>query len=705
MISPALLDEEEEREKEDGLEMAVDDRFEESVENDDGSLELDEMKFSASSDAPIEERLKPDKPFHGELLAKLMARRDASSEHISQRAGQWKETNTRLRMYIDLTKSEKKADGTTNSNKKMHPFQNSVVVPASYSILHVLLMQLMSIFGTREPLIQVRGRSPDDIEPSKIMEAVLAYDLDQMGAYQTIYSACQDSCKFGCGIVYDYWNTEYGEKVVRQQPPPGPLGEIMMQLLGPAAFVERQWGVVKEHNQWNSVDPFNYYPDPRVPIGAPEQGEFVGHRFFRGHMHIVERSMDNGGPYFNVEDLEKFAGTSSRESSTSNVATETFGDGAVDMLDRGIYELDHLQIKLIPHEWELGPETRPEIWWFTWANDGVIIRAHKSPYEHGKFGYSVAESDPDFHSAFNPGIIESIDGLQRYMDWMFNSHLQNLMRHLNDAMIFSPALIDAGDVTHPGPGRHIRMTPLGEELLMSGGYSINQFIHQLPVQDVTTPHLNAMNQMFQLAQRMSAANDNQMGMPTPDRHTLGEIQGMNASAASRIGTVAQIIDSMCITPLSNRAIANRLQFTELEQYFRVVGEDAHKGAEFLLAGRDTIQGNFDYVPISGTTPPDPVRQARTWSQVLETLTRLQGVMQPTEDGKIPDINKVAMELFKSMGVKNIGEFFTTPPPPPPEVMPDEAVEQGVQDGNMIPMDPSQQAMMDPAMMAQMMGGG
>lgn len=643
-------------------------------------------------DRPLSERLKPTESFHGELLSQLISRRDLAKSHIDKRAKKWKEVNNRLRMYIDLSKSSENVDGTTDSTRALHPFQQSVVVPASYSILHVLLTQLMSIYGAREPLLQFRGRSPDDVARAKMIEATIAYDIDQMQAFTPLYSMCQDSLKFGCGIIYDYWNTEYGEVVTRQQPPEGQLGMIMQQLLGPEAFVTRDWGITKEHNEWKPVDPFNYYPDPRMPIGEPQSGEFIGHRFFNGQMYLLERDESAGGPYFNVEELKKYADQAHREDSTT-VGNDGYSNVTADEKDRGTYELDHLQVKLIPREWELGDSERPEIWWFTWANDAVIVRAHESPYEHGEFTYSVAESDPDFHSAFNPGIVESIDGLQRYMDWMFNSHIQNLMRHLNDAMILSPALVEMGDVTNPGPGRHIRLSPLGEELLMSGGYSIDNFVHQLPVQDVTSPHLNAVNQMFQLAQRLSAANDPQMGMPTPDRRTLGEIQVINSSSSQRIQLIARIIDAMAIAPLARRSVANRLQYMSMEQYFRIVGDYAQElGQDHILANQDNIQGNYDYIHISGVLPPDPVRLSRTWSQILETLARLVPIMQPDEQGRIPDINKIAMETFKSMGAKNIEDFFMVPPPPP-QVMPDEQVAQQEQAGNMVPMDPQQAAMM------------
>lgn len=633
----------------------------------------------------------PGSALHQKILPKLIARRDAAKSHIDSRSDSWVNTNNKMRMFIDLTQKAKKGDTTSDMDMKEMPYGRSVVVPASYSILHVLQTQLMSIFGGRDPFIQLRGRGPEDVDPSKIMEAVLAYDTEEMQVYRSIYSLCLDSLKFGMGVINDAWHAEYGEKIVHHQPPDGMVGQLLLSLLGPEALISREWGVIKEHNLWTPINPFDYYPDPRVPVSSTHEGEFVGHRFYRGFMYLVERSEKNGGPYFNLDELKKIG----RDRSTRRVYDGTdngiqgFGDGPADELDYGVYELDHLQIKLIPKEWGVGESDRPQVWWFTWANDAVIVRAHQNPYDHQEFTYSVAETDPDFHSAFNPGLIESIDGLQRFMDWSFNTHVQNMMRHLYDAMIIAPSFVEMNDVTNPGPGRHIRVTQLAEELLMSGAYSIEQFIHQLPVQDVTSPHLSLMNQMFQLAQRMSAANDPQMGMPLPDRRTLGEIQTINASASQRIAMIARLIDNMAISKLAKRAISNRLQFTTMEKYYRMVGDSSENGEiEHLLANKYNLQGNFDYIYINTTMPPDPVRQARTWAQILETLSRLVPlIMQSPQYAQmiglteIPDINKVARESFKAMGATNIKDFYVKV-----NVQPDQNVEQQVQAGNMIPLN-------------------
>jgi hypothetical protein len=676
-----------------GLEDNEDDGVEVEIEGalvipNDSVIEIGSEKIKGGL---IQDRLEPDSSLHAEVLANIMDRRENSRRHIEDRRDQWKDTSNKLRMYVDLSSDAKQGDNTYDYGVKEMPFNRSIVVPASASILQVLQTQLMSIFAATDPLVQIKPRGPEDTKPSQIMESVLAYDLDEMRAFLVLYSLCQDSLKFGLGITYDSWHTEYGTRIDRKPFDPTSLEDrVKLNVLGSEAFIERTWGPIKEHNLWQGVNPMTYLPDPKVPVYDVQNSEYVGHEFHRGITFLKERSWENGGPYFNID---KISGGAEEGEFTEDKTDDSMPDldpSEVDDRDGGSIRLTHMQVKLCPKEWDLGESESPEIWWFTVANKTTIVRAHPNPYDHKEFTYAVAESDPDFHSSFNPGVIESIDGLQRIMDWMFNSHISNLMKHLNDAMIFSPTLVEEYDITHPGPGRHIRLTQMGEELIMQGGYQIGNFIHQLPVQDVTSPHLNAVNTMFQLAQRLTAANDPQMGMPTPDRKTLGEIQTINANASQRISMVAKLIDAMAISKLANRAISNRLQLTTMEQYYRIRGNYAgmDPDVQHIMASRDDLYGNFDYKYNTGILPPDPIRMSRTWAQVLETLSRTipmiqqqaqMGIMPP--DGKIPNINEALKETVMSMGVKDIDRFYV-----PLQVQQDQQVEQGVQAGNMVPLN-------------------
>jgi hypothetical protein len=321
----------------------------------------------------------------------------------------------------------------------------------------------------------------------------------------------------------------------------------------------------------------------------------------------------------------------------------------------------------------------------------VIIRAHPGSYDHSQYTYSIIESNFDNHALYNPGNLENIDGLQRFMNWLLNSHLENIRKHLNDSLIYCPTLIEEDDLLNGGPVRHIRLSQKGEELAMAG-VDPKLFVQQLLVADVTKPHLDAFRLMYEMVQLMMATNDPMTGQATQERKTLGEVNQMLTGSSRRMALSFAIYETMGFKPLIVRAIANRQQFSTLEQFFRLVGQPT-PGTRMLISPWD-LQGNFDYVPRSDILPPDPARTAMVWSQIMLGLGKFPQITAPGPDGKVLDLRAIFNEVAKNLGVKNVEQFYTQAPTPPPvpgmpgapgaQVMPDETIQKGVLEGNMIP---------------------
>lgn len=638
------------------------------------------------NDLPIPKKLRYGSDLHAKVLERIKARLKLAYDAMSDRYDEWDRVDEHIRLYMNLERSARAGDKGTiynadGSPKREMPFERSVVIPVSYVVLSVRLSQLMHIVLGRDPMWSLEGRGPEDVQPSRLMEACLNYDMQQCAAILTLYQFFMDAEKYGLGVIYDTWTEEYGWKRL----------PISLPGLDPGLF--RTWDVVKEYNNWVAIDPFKFWPDPRVPRADLQKGEFVGHRVERSYLWILERSIKNGGPYFNVDflpELKTSAVTKHTPRRDDLLAAEPKRTSQ-DPDDKGYYYLDHFQIRLIPKEWELGPEEKPEIWWFTIANEALIIRAHPSSYDHGQFTYAVGESNPDLHTPFNPGNIENLEGIQRFMNWLLNSHFENIRKSLNDVLIYAPSYLEVEDLLNPGPARHIRLSQRGEELVEMG-VSPEHFVRQLAVADITTPHLQASQFLWEMVARMFATNDPEIGVPTQEKKTLGEIQQFLAGSSKRVAVAFRLYEVMALQPLVMRAVANRQQFTTLEQYYRITGELMMElGSPRHLIGPSDIQGNFDYAPRSELLPPDPAKTATAWSQILFGLAKFPQLWAPGPDGKVLDPRLIFNEVARNLGVKHVNQFYRQlppmmmPPGPPPrmQIMPDERVQKEVQKGNLV----------------------
>ena len=647
------------------------------------------------AETPLEDRLKYGNQFHAKILERITARIKLAKDAVSKRYDAWDQVDEQVRLYSDLTRGAKRPDGTTMTDTVENPFERGIVVPVSYAVLTVRLSQLMSILLNRSPLWEIQGVGPEDVVPARLLESVLEYDMRQCVAIVSLFSQMQDAEKYGHGVIYDAWEEEQGYRYSNTDPQ---LAQLVSKMFpGGSLPRKKEWGPIKEYNNWQSVDPYRWWCDPRVPKAEFQKGEFAGHRYNRSYLYLKARGIDNGGIYFNIEALPTNHSNARDVSAKRDniLSSEMDLKGSSDPDDKGYFYLDHMQINLIPKDWELGPETIPEIWWFTVANEAVIIRAHKMSYDHGQFTYSVIESNVDVHSLHNPGNIENIDGLQRFMNWMLNSHLENIRKSLNDSLIYPPSLIEESDLLNPGPARHIRLSQRGEELLLQGFIQPNQIVQQLQVADMTQPHLSAFQLMYQMTQLMMATNDPATGQPTANKKTLGEVNQMMLGSGKRMSLTFRLYEAMGWEPLVARGISNRQQFTEIERYFRILGADAgQEGAQRLFVKPWDIRGNFDYIPRSTMLPPDPSRQAMVWTQIMLGLGKFPQLLQPGPDGKVLDVRKIFNETVRNMGIRNIEQFYMQAPPMLPgmpgmgvEVRPDAEVASAAQRGNLAPIAP------------------
>jgi hypothetical protein len=656
------------------------------------------------TDQPIEQLLHPDSELHKEVVKKLKARIDLSHRHMSQRYDDWDRVDEHCRLYVDLSRKSRKGDKTADTSKKEMPFARSIVIPVSYAILQVRETQLMNIFGARDPIFGYKGRGPEDVKPAKLMEAAVGYDLEQAGGAMTLFQTIQDSEKYGMGPSHDCWERQSG---TMYEPIRIPGTQINVKDIPLAAALFRGMGlptkrkvegIVKEFNSWKAVDPFMFYPDPRVPISELQRGEFCGHGDFCAKHTLMEDSQDNGGPYFNLEHLatiQKYKAENTGRSRSRftgddfRLATGTGSDNGEDFYQRG-----SLQVRIIPRDWKLGDSDRAEIWWFTLINDTLIIRAHPSVYDHDELGYSVAESNPDTHCMNNQGQIENIDGLQRFINWSFNAHYEAIRKFLNDGLIYGPSWIEEADLLAAGPVKHIRLSKLGEKLVLEGKLTPERAAFQLRVDDVTSKHLEIVDRLFALAQFMTAASDPLTGRQTQDDRTLGEVQQITAAASARIALTAKLIDAQSLSKTARRFAMNRQQFTSMEQWFRITGDLLKENVrvdpmnptpELQLVHPDDLIGNFDYTAITGATPPDPAKQAELWIKLLEGAGKIPQLHVPGIDGKVLDMRELYNEAARQAGAKNINEFYMAVEQAP-TVMDDEQLDREKQKGNVVPFE-------------------
>lgn len=643
---------------------------------------------------PLWQRLGPDSDLHRDILGRLTRRREAGRQHREQRFDDWNQVDEQLRMVIDLRRSAKLADKTEDPTTKEMPFGRAIAMPTSYAMLYVRAMLETQILTARDP--QVAPGGPEDVKGARLIEVGLAYDLDQSNHLLNVFQGCFDAERYGTTVWYDSWFEERG--IVRERPisrlDPKVAAMLSPWQLALARQPVERYGIRRQFNLVDVLDPFMMLADPRVPIGVHQSGEFFGHDAYRAFLSLWAARREAGGPYFNLDAVRQ--GAPRTDEATGRQTTGSFDTGAAvdsDSRDPGFLQTSHMGVRLVPRWWKLGESEDPELWWFTWSGGDqggrdVIVRAHPTAYEHGQFNYGIGQVHPDRHAAWTPGSGELLDGISRMINWSVNAYIMNVMVSLYQMILADPLLVKVHQLKKPGPGRVVEVTPEGHKLIRMG-HPIGSFLQQIQVMNVSQGHMGLAESLYGFGQRMMAATDTMQGMLTPDKRTLGEVQAALGQASQRVLMVARLMDAQLLKGLFGRMISNLQQFSDQARWVRVAGDMAKQfGSEHVFLRPEDLWGQYDYRAITATMPGDPARMATTWMGLLKVAGSVPGLMTPGPDGRQLNPRAVVEEIARSMGITYLDQLFI-------KVVPDEEIAKGVQAGNMLPVDRNVQALMMP----------
>ena len=664
-----------------------------------------------TSDQDIAIRLKYGQPLHGALLTKLNEMRRLSDQFLSTRKSVWVEIDKRLRGFIDLSKMAKLADGTTASDRLEMPFDRAIVVPVTAAMLDVRRAQMLSIFGGRTPMTQLKPTSGATVKSAHAMEMNIDYDYRASRHLVGMNTFVRDADRYGQAWFYSGWEREFGNKLtapvfkgeegfVAHMAEKG-FDEQAARLFFPQAqqakpelfAPEKEFGLKREFNLVRCIDPTLMITDPRAKVWDPNKMEFCGHTDYDVWTHLwsMRRDAPGGGLFFNLEDSKLIAEGKSAEGEPSTNAkpadrthTRLFAG------DPGSFKLDWITWRCIPNEHEFDTATEATLWQFVIANEAVIIGAWELDHDHGRIPYVCGESQPDQHTVYNPGSAELADGVQRIVDYNYASYSEHLRKALHSAGLVHEDLVCIEDILFPTPGGHIKVSDEVANRVLEGRMQLGAAFHQLNWPDATRGHLESAQWIYEFGMRLLAANDPQQGMPTDDKRTLGEVNAIMASSSARVAATTKVLDEQAIAPLVEMMIANLQQYLTMDRYVRVVGDYQKEfGTEVAQIRPEDIWGNYDYVPIDGTSPPDPARQADSVERLISVvgpIPQLNGQV-PLADGSVVQFNyHQALKMWaQNLGFHNADDLLEVIMAQPPAVMGDEEVAAGEAAGDLVPI--------------------
>jgi len=619
--------------------------------------------------------LKPGSKLHEKIKVEVLERARNSYRVMSTRHDAWNKIDHTLTAYISVDEEENKIKDK-DIRKPV-----SIVFPYSYTVLETLLSFYTAAF-IQDPIFRYEGVGPSDIIGAILLEKLISLQCSKTKVGLNLHTQARDSFAYGLGIATPTWTTEYGKKIItsREGGFLGFGGKNVKQTL------DNQ--LLFEGNSLENIDPYLYLPDPNVPIHDPQKGEYSGW-ISNSNYNLLLGDERNSTDLFNIKYLKGLLGrrtsvisgdVSGRGTKTGLSPRTSFNDSTSKVVD-----IIKMFIRLIPKDWELSDLEYPELWYFEVASDEIVIQARPAALDHNKFPISVIVPDFDGYSLSPISRIEILYGMQGILDFLFNSHVANVRKAINDMIIYDPYLVNGEDLKNPAPGKLIRLRR------PAWGKGVKDVAQQLNINDVTRANVSDSTWIVQWMDRISGTDASMQGalrQGGPERLTGTEFQGTKAGGVNRLDRIAKVVGMQGMQDIGMFFGMHNKQMMENESYIKLAGDWqdvllAEYGQSGINRGRikvspELLNINYNVLVRDGSIPGGNYTDA--WVQLYQILGSNPQLAQNF------DMVRIFTHIARNMGAKDVNDFVRRGGNIQPQTMPNEQVAQQVQAGNLIPMD-------------------
>jgi hypothetical protein len=597
---------------------------------------------ATQADVPAIDRLTPGSALHEKTLTYLLDRLKISEDEMSKFHPRWEAGERRSQAYINLTDWDKRLKELNESSAP--PEVVNVVVPYSFATQATVVTYLVHTFCGRKPILQVGSYKAETMKSAQNMEQVLQYNADHMRLIKHLFQFFQDGEQYGLSVLRTRWKTEKSQRTVWKT---GIKYGFMNIPIGMESQKVKEERVTYSGNEAAAIDPFMFFPDPRVPMNeVNKRGEFVFWRSFDGK-HTLLRA-EAAGELKHVQhagQMPSSRGANDGNSSRSLAANGTAQPGrdTADAKTKNYIQVDQGTVDIIPRELGLGTSNKVERWLFTILNKKQIVQAEKLDNDHGMHPVVVSEPYSQGYGFGHLGLSDYLAPTQDTLSWLINSHMDNVKNVLNDMLIVNPNMIEMQDITNPGPGRLIRL-----KSTFPGG-DVRQAVSQLNIHDVTQNHLQDFALFMRMGDVLSSVNDNIRGLQTTGgRKTATEVRTSAEAASSRLASHAQHISSQALVDLASQFSLNTQQYLDEDFYIDIVGEKGKEAPIHITP--EMLVGDFHYPVNDGTLPMDKVAMLDVWKEIFLGVAGDEQLRQQF------DITEIFTHVAELGGAKNIDQF-------------------------------------------------
>ena len=585
---------------------------------------------------PGELDLRPSSALHKRLLEFLTTRMQSSHTAMRGKFVNWQAIDAVLKPCLSSDSKEaleKPGDGS----------KITLVYPHSYAALDTMLSFLGASFFN-DPMFKYNPAGPADVLSAGLMEILINKWVSRNRVPLDLHTMFRNNLTYGFCVGVPIWLDDNND---------GKVG-----------------GLDKYGCAVRSLDPYRIFPDPSCPIERmAEDGEFFGWLEQHTYNNLLNRERTKRS-CFNGKYLPALIGS---------IPTYLDGRGLTHNLDsynRTIWTTP-VFVKLIPKEFHLGESEYPEIWFFEVAGEQVILQAHKiKPIRSMIFPIVVGADGFDGSSTTPTSRLEAIQGLQTVVDWLITSHIRQARLAVNNRMIVDPTKIEVEDLANGRTFIRTKRSGLGTD--------VRAAVMQLQINDVTRQHMADVPLMVSAMRDTIGTDTMAMGSLRdggPERLTSQEANATSRGAANRFNRLLKVLHLQVMMTLGEDMAWLTKQNINKEFFVDVPVRYQH-----MFDGKSFAMVDKKVRDILGTAGVDITVSHSLYSSDNE-LTGLTSLLKIVSESPVLasmyNIPAILERIFERNGVLDISDLRLAPAVQK-SVMPDEALQKGVQSGQFVP---------------------
>lgn len=637
--------------------------------------------------------LHPKSDLHKRIVDEVVKRARAGKRFLDSSNARtiWKRLDESLTAYVPLDTEE----AAIKSKDYRKPVR--IVIPMLFASLETMLTYLSGTF-LQYPIHRFRGVGS---HRALIGAAKMERVLDAQGRwfkaglrYNTVW---RDGLTYGVGLASPVWR-----KRKAMLPTSTVLDDVLAEALQ-GEFPGSQVGdtlryaeekVLFEGNEIENIDIINSFLDPYTPVNDIQRADYVGFMKRTNVMNLLREESDEESNLFNVK-YARIKATKGgalrdwwieREQSGRETKMGTNSEQTIDHDYENACDVITMYTNVIPSEWGLGDSDNPERWLFSVCGD-IVVQANKLDFYHGMMPVSAFAPNTTGYDVLPVSYLATAYGMQETIDFLVASHTANVRKAINDMIIFDPSMVEEDDIMNPGPGKMIRLKSPAY-----GNTSMDAYIKQLAVHDVTQNHLTNAGAFIDLINRCLGTEDIILGDMSnmPERPTARGIHAAQSGALSRLKRIAMITSSQFMQDMAMMCAYNTMQFMDHPVGISVMGrfeQDLRneyglpQGINEVAVEPWELDPYFEVEVYDGGRPDGDDLQAMT--QVMQTAMAIEGVAPQVFAGL--NVPGMFLQWARKAGFEDVHQFVQHGGGVNLQVQPDEAVAQQVQAGNFAPM--------------------